>query len=192
MSAPVPPIEQGGPGPTGTAGWYGQPTTWEAHPPVPAWGPVPQPVPGWSPLPPAQAPPRTWSLPPIALIGIVAGVALLSVLITALAFGSRGGLSDADIDEISAAVNEEIYGTDLGMDFGITTGPIEQFDPVAPGDLGPDAALDTYADECFSGDLQSCDDLYFSAPPLSDYEEYGMTCGGRMKPFAAATCTELD
>ncbi len=193
MSAPVPPSEQGGAGQTGTSGWYGQPTAWEAHPPGPVWGPPP-PAQGWSPVPPPPAPPRTWSLPPVALVGIVAGAALLSVLLTALALGGRSGLSDADVDRISAAVSEEMYGPDLGagLDLGITTGPIEQFDPVAPGDLGPDPALDTYAEECFTGDLQSCDDLYFSAPPLSDYEEYGMTCGGRMKPFAAATCTELD
>lgn len=191
MSAPVPPSGQGGTGLPGSSGWYGQADAWEVR--TPTWGPAVPHAPAWGPVPPPAAP-RSWSLPPIAVVGIAAGVALLSVLITALVLGGQRTLSEGDIDRISAAVGEEFYGTDagLGLDGGIDPGSIEQFDPVAPGELGPDPTLDAYADDCFAGDLQSCDDLYFSAPPLSDYEEYGMTCGGRMKPYTAVSCTDLD
>jgi hypothetical protein len=71
-------------------------------------------------------------------------------------------------------------------------GPVEQSPPVEPGDLGPDPVLDEYAQECFAGDLQACDDLYYESPPMSAYEEYGSTCGGRVKIYTVPYCTELD
>ena len=63
---------------------------------------------------------------------------------------------------------------------------------MAPGELGPDPVLDEYAQECFAGELQACDDLYYESPPLSAYEEYGSTCGGRVKIYTVPYCTELD
>ena len=44
---------------------------------------------------------------------------------------------------------------------------------------GDDAHLDRLWDACAAGDAASCDELYTSAPPGSDYAAYGMTCGGR-------------
>ena len=70
--------------------------------------------------------------------------------------------------------------------------PVEQFPAVPPGDLGSDPTLDEYADACFAGDFQACDDLLYESPPLSEYEEYGGTCGGRVKPYDVATCTDLE
>ena len=72
-----------------------------------------------------------------------------------------------------------------------SSGPVEQSEPVPPGDLGPDPVLNQYAQNCFDGDLQACDDLYYESAPLSEYERYGMTCGGRVKPFTVAVCTDL-
>ncbi len=72
------------------------------------------------------------------------------------------------------------------------SGPVEQFPATAPGDLGPDPVLNAYAQECFEDDLQSCDDLYNESPPLSDYERYATTCGGRVKEYDVMNCTELD
>jgi hypothetical protein len=69
---------------------------------------------------------------------------------------------------------------------------VEEFPAVPPGDLGPDSVLDEYADACFAGDFQACDDLMYESPPLSEYEEYGATCGGRVKPYSVVTCTELE
>ena len=74
----------------------------------------------------------------------------------------------------------------------LSAGPVEQFPPVDPGQLGPDPVLDGYAAECFAGDLQACDDLFFESPPLSAYEEYASTCGGRVKLYTVPFCTELD
>ena len=61
-----------------------------------------------------------------------------------------------------------------------------------PGDLGSDPTLDEHADACFAGDFQACDDLVYESVPLSEYEEYGGTCGGRVKPYDVATCTDLE
>jgi hypothetical protein len=57
---------------------------------------------------------------------------------------------------------------------------------------GPDPVLDAYAQACFEGDYQACDDLFFESPPLSDYEEYGGSCGGRIKANSVMACSELD
>jgi hypothetical protein len=46
--------------------------------------------------------------------------------------------------------------------------------------LGDDRDLDELADECFEGDMGSCDTLYEDSPGGSDYEIYGVTCGGRL------------
>jgi hypothetical protein len=80
-----------------------------------------------------------------------------------------------------------IYAEEMGPG-----GPVEQFPAVEPGDLGPDPVLEAYAGSCFAGELQACDDLFYEAPPLSDYEEYGSTCGGRVKAYVAMSCTELE
>ena len=40
--------------------------------------------------------------------------------------------------------------------------------------------------------LRSCDDLHVEAPPLSRYEQYGGTCGGRVELGSVHACTELD
>jgi hypothetical protein len=38
----------------------------------------------------------------------------------------------------------------------------------------------------------ACDRLYAESAPFSEYERYASTCGGRVKPFAVAYCTELE
>ena len=43
-----------------------------------------------------------------------------------------------------------------------------------------------------SRSLQACDDLMYASPPLSDYEEYASTCGGRVEEFSVPVCTELE
>lgn len=42
-----------------------------------------------------------------------------------------------------------------------------------------DNRLDDLHAACDSGSMQACDDLYAEAPPGSDHEEFGATCGGR-------------
>jgi hypothetical protein len=55
-----------------------------------------------------------------------------------------------------------------------------------PEGLGEDPDLDEYAEECFDGDMESCDDLYRESPRSSAYELYGGTCAGR-QPNADAS-----
>ena len=45
---------------------------------------------------------------------------------------------------------------------------------------GSDASLDAMWDACTAADFVACDDLYWGAASGSDYEDYGMTCGGRI------------
>src|SRR5689334_21995442 len=63
--------------------------------------------------------------------------------------------------------------------------------PSAPP-VGEDPGLDGYAQRCHDGLLSACDDLYSLAPPMSVYERYGMTCGGRVPVLAVTTCEDLD
>jgi hypothetical protein len=63
--------------------------------------------------------------------------------------------------------------------------------PSAPP-AGTDPGLDGYAQRCHDGLLSACDDLYSLSPPMSEYERYGMTCGGRVAVLTAATCDDLD
>lgn len=73
-----------------------------------------------------------------------------------------------------------------------TSGPVEEYPATAPGVLGPDPVLDAYATSCFDGEMQACDDLYYESPPMSDYEQYAVTGGGRVEQFAVVACTDLD
>ncbi|MFQ5555569.1 MAG: hypothetical protein ACE5GC_09420 [Acidimicrobiia bacterium] len=59
-------------------------------------------------------------------------------------------------------------------------------DPTPATDLSPtdrppgtDPAMDALWVACGGGDAEACDDLFFQSPSGSDYEEFGLTCGGR-------------
>ena len=65
----------------------------------------------------------------------------------------------------------------------------------APADwsvIGDDEGLDAYAQRCHDGELNACDELYGLAEPGSDYEYYGLTCGGRVNPRDVPFCGYLD
>lgn len=50
-------------------------------------------------------------------------------------------------------------------------------------------AFDEIAQNCADGLMIACDDLYWVAPRGSDYELYGITCGGRrIGTYAGGTC----
>ena len=44
---------------------------------------------------------------------------------------------------------------------------------------GEDPLLDEYWRECGLGDAKACDNLFYSAPRGSDYEQFAFSCGGR-------------
>jgi len=45
---------------------------------------------------------------------------------------------------------------------------------------GSDASLDPLWDTCEAGDFAACDELYWGSPGGSGYEDFGMSCGGRV------------
>jgi hypothetical protein len=84
--------------------------------------------------------------------------------------------------------NSEAYGDTCGgrVDEAdgeptcVTEFEFEVPDPQEPGSLGDDPDDDDLADECFDGEFTACDELSNEAPGDSDYESYGLTCGGRL------------
>ena len=62
---------------------------------------------------------------------------------------------------------------------------------MAPDGLGNDSVLNEYAQSCFDGDMQACDDLYSQSEVDSAYETYGGTCAGRQPVTSSDTvfCT---
>ena len=70
-----------------------------------------------------------------------------------------------------------------------TTGPAEIPPPAQePDDLGEDPELDALAQDCYDGDMQSCDDLYEEAPAGSEYRTFGDTCAGRQPALTQRFC----
>ncbi len=134
--------------------------------------------------PPTAEPPASsgWMSPPppprriragvvLAIVGAaVAGVALL----VAILIGGRG------------------IGEDLAALDALRPAPTTTLPPSPHAVLGTDEGLDAYAARCHDGDMQACDDLFELSEPMSDYEHYGMTCGGRVKPYDVTYCTDLD
>ncbi|TKJ21503.1 hypothetical protein [Blastococcus sp. CCUG 61487] len=124
-------------------------------------------------LPPGQYAPPPWggaggSAPRSSsrklVIGIVAGAALLAVVLAVALFVGVRGDDGAGIPEAASE----------------------------PVNLGEDADLDDLAEECHDGAMQACDDLFRYAPRWSAYQLYGGTCAGR-QPNAdarAVFCTD--
>jgi hypothetical protein len=187
-------------------------------PPPPVWAPAWEPPPTGFPHPSAASIPSGPPAGPVqrsrgnnplilalvAVAALLAGAAGAGLLATALFVSGAENIGRAMAEEmgprIGAAMGEEVTASmEDAMDafMGEETypeplGPVEQFPATEPGDLGPDPVLDDYADSCFDGDLQACDNLYYEAPPMSDYEEYAGTCGGRVKLYAVMSCIDLE
>lgn len=106
----------------------------------------------------------------LIVTAVVLGVLLLIAVVLVLVFAAR-----------SAAV-----GDPFAMGAPATT------EPTPPGELGEDTLLDQLAQRCFEGDLAACDGLFYAAEVNSDYENYASTCGGRVDPYAAYFCTDLE
>jgi hypothetical protein len=178
MSQPFPPAE-------GTA-WAPPQPSW-----APSWQPPPPPsvVPG-PPIAGHPAPGRRKDVPLLvlaAVVGLLVGIVGTGLVGMAVLAGGAAGIGEVIADEVRGAMEEGVLSEEYAA-----SGPVEEFPPTPPGDLGPDPVLNAYAQGCFTGDLQACDDLYSTSPPLSDYEEYAAACGGRVKPYALMFCTELE
>jgi hypothetical protein len=202
MSLPTQPAGGAAEVPAEPSAWTVETPPWPLAAPIGAWptgsGGVP------TPAPPEKAPGhrRPLLLAAIAIAGVLAGAVVTAILVTtaflAAAEDIGRGMSEGLGSDIGRSVGE---GLSQGMrdalaegpgPAGAPAGPVEQFPAVEPGPLGPDPVLDAYAESCFGGDLQACDDLWYEAAPLSDYEGYAATCGGRVKRDAVPACTDLD
>ena len=62
---------------------------------------------------------------------------------------------------------------------------------MTPDGLGDDQVLNDFAQSCYDGDMQACDDLYDESDVDSPYEAYGLTCAGRQPITSSDTlfCT---
>jgi hypothetical protein len=170
---------------------------WPAPGVAPIWAPPAGPV-----AAAGQRAPRRGVLVALAAgAGVVVGALAAGIITTTLfAAGAEDigrGMGDELGPRIGSAAGEQFAQSVQGV-FGsgitsedVASGPVEQFPAIEPGSLGPDPVLNAYADSCFDGDMQACDDLYFESPPLSDYEQYAGTCGGRVKQFVVSACTDL-
>jgi hypothetical protein len=202
MAEPTPPPDGGA-------------TVWTA-PPAPSWTTQWQP-PGQLPAPSAT-PPRTGvprgrlAIAFVAVAGVLAGAIDGAFLVMAVFAASAedigreiaaevgpdvareagDGVVDALGDLGVGLLDEEMDTEEFGWGAEEEMPPVVEHPAVEPGELGPDPVLDQYALDCFEGDLQACDDLMYESPPLSDYEQYGLTCGGRVKQYMVMYCTDLE
>ncbi|RBY85252.1 hypothetical protein [Blastococcus sp. TF02A-26] len=164
-----------------------------------------------SPRPVPAAPASAFPAGPYRPVLVATAAAAVLVVGAGVAAAVAGAIIATQADDVGREIGAELgraqnqqmdqmmddfmsmdpYASSGGGVYG-PLGPVEQSPPVAPGDLGPDPVLNGYAEECFAGDLQACDDLFFESPPMSDYEEYASTCGGRVKIYTVPYCTELE
>jgi hypothetical protein len=117
---------------------------------------------------------------------VVGAVLVLAVIGTGLVLLLRAGDPTPEVvasGPSSSATDDPSAPTGDG---GIPTAT------VTPDGLGNDPDLDELAQECFAGDMPSCDDLYELAEPDSLYALYGGTCAGRQDVSDADTvfCTD--
>ena len=106
--------------------------------------------------------------------------------------------SSDDFSDSSSDFSDDFssdFSDDFSSDFSDDIALGESVDPsdFIP-EYGTDPQFDSLADNCFSGDLASCDQLY-AQTPISDvtnsYEGYGATCGGRLPEERPGQCVEL-
>jgi hypothetical protein len=64
-------------------------------------------------------------------------------------------------------------GPDSPPDFGLDAGP-----PTQPPSGDPE--FDQLAQDCYQGNMDACDTLFLRSEFGSQYEDYGLTCGGRL------------
>jgi hypothetical protein len=60
---------------------------------------------------------------------------------------------------------------------------------LSPDGLGADPVFDQYAQDCYDGAMDACDDLFLESAKDSLYEAYGDTCAGRQPLGGDVFCT---
>ncbi len=93
-----------------------------------------------------------------------------------------------ETDEEFAAWFEQL--TQIAIDCGIDDGALSSASTYSSYD---EAELAVLRDDCATGDMAACDDLWVYSPPDSVDEEFGATCGGRTDGSMPGTCdVEID
>lgn len=102
-------------------------------------------------------------------------------------YGTDEGLSDYDSGDDYSDEGDGYTEPDQGDSFGDESlGGGESYG-------GADPQLDSLADECETGSMSSCDDLYSSTGQGTDLEAFAMTCGGRRSlPVSHTSCVAWD
>jgi len=136
-------------------GPYGQPTQAPVGASTPPWG--------------QGAAPRKSSRVAILL------AALAALVVAGLAVALFVGLGS---DDDNAGSDRGDRGGSGGSEGSSSDSSIPEATS-EPDGLGDDPELDEYAEECYDGDMEACDDLYKESPRSSAYELYGGTCAGR-------------
>ncbi len=113
-------------------------------------------------------------------------------------------ISDAALgngDDLPPGASDALFTCLLGGDGPGPLGDSLGDGPASPGagpggsptarSYGDDPTLDALWDACDAGDGQACDDLFFTSPFGSDYEDFGNTCGGRFDLPPVSCADEL-
>ena len=103
------------------------------------------------------------------------------------------GPDDIEIPDIDVPDVPDIDVPDIDVPSG--PGDVEAGSPEPPPlddpQIDDDPMLETYAEDCYDGDMAACDDLYWSTDIGSDLEEYAISCGGRLPDgFYGGSCEE--
>jgi hypothetical protein len=131
---------------------------------------------------------------------LLAAVAVALVLV----FGDgRGGTPTAggtSEEPSSAATPSDSWGGTSSPPPSTSESPSEPspgatIPPAAapPEGLGDDPLYNSFAEECFDGDMASCDLLYEATendPEAEDYREYADTCAGRQPAGTLVFCQD--
>jgi hypothetical protein len=133
---------------------YGQPSSGQPGSPPPAWGQgYPQGAYPPGPYPPGSPP--GWAAPPRRAPvwpWVAGGAGCLLILLVGIGLAVALGLASS------------------AGGFG------------GASSYGDDPELDVLWDACAARDAAACDQLYSESPFLSEYEEFGETCGYRVEP----------
>lgn len=179
--------QQPGPyGPPGQYSQYGQPPYGQ-----PPYGQAPYgQYAGYSPVPPPAGPGRNRG-GMIALI--VGGVVVVAAIVVAVILGlnkdnnTPTASSTASAPTATPSASDSLPGeSPLPTAAGGSVPPAK----VPPTGLGTDQILNRFAQDCYSGNMDSCDLLYLAADKGSPYEKYGDTCAGRRPEGQDPLCSE--
>lgn len=176
-------------------GPYGQQPGQYAHYGQPPYGQGPYgqyggPV-GYGPVPPPAGPGKNRGSM-IALI--VGGVVLVAGIVVAVILGlTKDNTPTASGAATATAPSAtDSFPADPSSDLPFPTAAGGTVPPAKepPTGLGSDQILNRFAQDCYSGNMDSCDLLYLAADADTPYEKYGDTCAGRRPEGQDPLCSE--